>query len=394
MKCVLVSFFNSYNIGDVLIADTLYTMVSKKHNVEKLSYSGDILVNIDKNQITTTLNQCMWYTQKNYITKILNKFHLELIAKKYSYRKVKKTYFDVFEDKIHKVDALIIGGGNMIFDIDVWSCSAERFNKFVKLSKKYDKKVFVISIGIGPFKTERQEIEAVNALVQCDYITFRDEKSYEIYKKYTNNLDKVFVSIDPAFLLPYTIQPYITDVKKIIGLNVFNNKLIGENKVSYNKVINEYAKLAEALSNKLNVEIILFSTELSDYVAVYDVYNKLKEYHNIKVKEIGGIDELLQVYSNLSILIGTRMHSMIIAFTQHIPIIGLSWQQKVEAMFHIIESEKCLFKYNELEANMESIIACCEDKLINLEHEKKQIEIKLRLIREKAKINETILSEL
>lgn len=393
MKCILISFFNSHNIGDVVISDMLYKLLSKKYKVDKFSYTGGPLVLNNTNNVSVN-NSNIRGKLKLIISNALNRIHLGAIIKKYSYINLKKMYLDEFESKICKNDILIIGGGNMIFDINKYSRSGFKFLKFIELAKKYNKKVFAISIGIGPFATQKQELNAVNALEKCDYITFRDKNSFEIYKKYNKNLDNVFVSIDPVFLFPYSIKP-IDTTTRVIGLNILNDKLLGKNLEQYEKIIKGYITLAMNLAKNNNNKIVLFSTEANDYVAVYDVYhNLIKNYSNIEVREINNINELLELYSELSILIGTRMHSMIIAFTQHIPVIGLSWQAKVEAMFDIIDSRECLFEYDKIEDNINSIISSCENKLNNLESEREEIVKKLSLIREKSNINSKILSKL
>lgn len=313
-------------------------------------------------------------------------------ARRY-YQKIKKFDLSSYEEKIKQADVLIIGGGNMIFDLDEFSLSAIRFDKFIKIAKKYNKKVFAISLGIGPFQTKQQELEAVKSLSKCDYITFRDQASLDIFNKYKKGSFSSYLSIDPVFLLPNQTKK-IENEDKIIGLNIINSKLIGDNVQEYEKVINEYAELADRLTKKIDVKIILFSTELSDYPAVYDVYDKLRSNEKIKVCYITEIDGLLDLYSSFSLLIGTRMHSMIIAFTQQIPIIGFSWQKKVEAMFEIIDSKECLFNYNEIGVKTDEIIFLCQKKLTDLNYEKEQIVSKLKKIRDKDNINKEILLKL
>ena len=41
---------------------------------------------------------------------------------------------------------------------------------------------------------------------------------------------------------------------------------------------------------------------------------------NIKIEEINGFDDLINLYNKIPLLIGMRMHAMIIAFTQGIPV--------------------------------------------------------------------------
>ncbi|WP_026672880.1 polysaccharide pyruvyl transferase family protein [Alkalihalobacterium bogoriense] len=385
-KCVLVSFFNSHNLGDCMIADMLYKKVSEHFITEKYSYSGNPLVFTDINDIggTNTTNPQKINTSKRSIFKFFERSHLTILIKLYRMlkRKTSATSYADFESKIQDADFLVIGGGNMIFDIDKHSNSASRFNSFIEIAKKRDIKVFVTSIGIGPFTTWQQEKEAVDALRRCDYISFRDQKSYDIFTKHTDNLKDVFISVDPVFFLPYSLKPSISN-SLVIGLNIFNSKLIKDSERDYVQLIEGYVKLAEGLTNKIGAKVVMFSTDLSDYETIYDVYNRLSEKQNFEVREINGLDSLIELYSEISILVGTRMHAMIIAYTQHIPVIGLSWQPKVDAFFDIIDSKNCLYNYSVIGASFNEIITTCQRKFNNLNNEKNQIKERLDLIRKK-----------
>src|SRR5699024_2563931 len=85
---------------------------------------------------------------------------------------------------------------------------------------------------------------------------------------------------------------------------------------------------------------------------------------------ISAPSELLELYGTLKILIGTRMHSMIIALTQRIPIIGISWQQKVDSLFEICNDSNSVFKYEMLGDSVQKIVESFKQKDLNLEIEK------------------------
>lgn len=391
MKCLLVSFFNSHNIGDCIIADTLYKFTSEEYDTEKYSYSGNPYTITDINNITAT-NEVRNTGRKKIIYELLKKAKLDLLIS--SYRLLNNNNTKVMkndiESKIANVDLLVIGGGNMIFDLDKHSNSGEKFDNLVSIAKKNGTKVFAISLGIGPFYNERQEIKACEALKKCDYITFRDQKSYDIYAQHVKQLENVDISIDPVFFLPLKAQT-IKKERKSIGVNFLNSNLINNNKKEYNNLIIEYTKLVERLRDELDVNVIMFSTDLSDYETIYQIYNQLSCKDGIIVKDINGFNELIDFYGNISLLVAMRMHAMIIAYTQHIPVIGLSWQPKVEAFFDIIESKDSVFEYKEIQNSLDSIIALSNSKLINLRNEKEKIMSTLDNIRTEKNIDRKIL---
>lgn len=388
MKSTLVSFFNSTNIGDLLIGEMLENIVSEYSEVKKISYSGAQKVQSDKSLNKKPLSLKV----KIFIFDSLRKVGFGYLVNFY-FENIKKINLDVYEKEIIDSDLLVIGGGNMIFDLDKHSSSAKRFERFVEIAKKHNKKVFAISLGIGPFYTEKQERNAVKALSNCEYITFRDESSYEIFRKHNKEIHKnTYVSIDPVFMLPNSMGNNSNE--KVIALNIINNKLMKESEENYLKVINQYINLADSIVKKFNMKVALFSTEIVDYSAVQDVYRGVIEKEKIIIVNISTQKELLEFYNQTLVLIGTRMHSMIIAFTQGIPVIGLSWQQKVDSMFKIIESEDSVFNYNEIDSKLEEIIDCCKKKIDGQKYEINRNKDTLRRVKTKMDINHQILKEL
>ena len=393
MKCVLISFFNSHNIGDCLIADILYKKLSSRYITEKLSYSGNPNIITNINDLKKTNSPLKNDGISSLIHRFVKKYPFSGILSLYRKFKQKYVILKSLEKKIWKSDVLVIGGGNMIFDTSKNSNSAFRFSEYTSIAKKHGKKVFVISIGIGPFVTIEQEKNAIQALEKCDYITFRDKRSLGIYTQHSNKTNNVFLSVDPVFSLPYSLKKDKLE-RIVIGLNVFDSRQIGDDLSKYKRIIDGYARLANLLSAGLSAKIVLFSTDMTDYDAVCDVYKSLQKESNVEIAEINGLEELLKLYDKLSILIGTRMHSMIIALSQIIPVVGLSWQPKVDALFEIFDLKDRVFKYDKLNDFANVIVSKCSKILEDLELEQDQIYERLELINKIGEIDMRILEKI
>ncbi|GKU31644.1 polysaccharide pyruvyl transferase family protein [Clostridium folliculivorans] len=392
MKCVLISFFSSDNLGDLVISDTLYNFVKCKVNVKKLSYEGNPVEYSDINKMIYFRKVTKKQHIKQIKRKLINMCGLEKFADWYL-KKNKRERDIIIEKEIIDSDLLIIGGGNMIFDVDKFSRSAKGFGKIIDVANKNNKKVFAISIGIGPFVTKEQELQAVFALNKCDFITFRDKKSLEIYRKHYSCDKKAFLTVDPVFLLSNHSTKIGYKSSTVIGVNLFNNKTARVNIKKYNEVLDGYVDLIHTLLNETDSKIVLFSTDLNDYSLIDEVYKKVSD-PNVEVRMISGFDDLMQLYGQIKLLIGCRMHSMIMAYTQYIPVIGLSWQPKVDAFFDIIDEPQCVFKYDTIKNNLNEIIECYKIKLVNLDFEKEKIKVGLEKIRSEFRINEDIISKL
>lgn len=391
MKCLLISFFKSDNLGDLVISDILYNYVKKAFCTFRMSYSENPFEISDINNMQNVRGINKRQLIKNNVYNWIVIFHLKKFLN--WYRKNHKKEIEILiEEKIKENDVIIIGGGNMIFDVDKYSLSAKRFETIIHIAKKNDKKVFAISIGIGPFVTKLQEKNAVNALNMCDFITLRDSKSLDIYNEHYKDR-KAVLTIDPAFMLPYIVKEERMMEDDVIAFNLFDNRLVKDKQKKYIEVKSGYVELILRLLCENNSKVILFSTDLNDYEMINEVYGEIVS-SNLEVMYISGLDDLIFLYSKINLLIGSRMHSMIIAYTQHIPVIGFSWQPKVDAFFDIIDQSECVFRYDNITNDIENILTCCEAKLSNLKYEKEKINTQLKEIRKKFKINEDILQKL
>ncbi len=310
------------------------------------------------------------------------------IFRKVKNRIRKAAFWYRFSDQMKMKDLLIIGGGNMIMDLTKTSKSWLKFASYVDIAKKYNKKVVVLSIGIGPFQTEHQKDKAVEALNKCDFVTYRDRESLKLGSQGLNN-NKHFLSLDPVFLLPKVNIPQNQKGKRTIGIGVINTLLFDPSIDRYNNVKQSYIELIKMLLER-DYCVVVFSTERADYNMVGDVMNVFED-NRVSSVIINTTDDLLDLYAQkITYLVAARMHALIIAFTQQIPIIGLAWQQKLVSMFKIIDREEYCFPIDKINENSHTIAALVDEshfsatEMFNTTH-------KLDEIRKKYDINREIL---
>lgn len=373
-KCVLVSYFNSNNIGDILIANLLYKdIVNCGYEVYKCSYEGSFIIheNYDKK------------TSRNSILDLVNNLVYSILSFKYIdkiYSKiVKKLFWAEFSRRIKKCDTFIIGGGNMIMDLSPKTNAASHFSQYIDIARKNHKKIIVLAIGIGPFQTLLQEENAIEILNKCDYVTYRDEESFCIGSRRVSST-KHFVSADPVFIMSKIEAAQQKDMRTI-GIGVINTLLFDNSINRYKFILKGYVELIKELVSE-NCNIVVFSTEKADYNMVEDVVRTCDNTRVSRV-DIQSHIELFELYTNrLSFLISARMHSLIIAYTQYIPIIGLSWQRKINSMFKIINMENSCFPIDEIRDNIETIVNIVnndidnDNRILNIKHTLKDIKTK------------------
>lgn len=324
MKAVVISYFKSSNIGDCILSKCLLEQFQNYFECEKVTYSLEPFEYTDINQIDEIkLNFAA--DIKSNILSFLKKIGLNRLSENYYWHKKYLSSFDKskIEYIISQCDIVIIGGGNMIFDLESGCLSAGRFKYFAKIAKKHKKPLLVSSIGIGPFVNDNQVNKAIQALNYADFISFRDKNSLSIFNKYGGK--NGFISSDPAFLFP---KKNIEKKKRFVGINIINPSLLRMKNSEIEIITNRYIDLIQQLKGHGN-SVIVFTTEIRDFKYANEIANKI----GIDVQNIDSIKKLVDIYNEIFVIVGTRMHSMITAFTQEIPIIGLEWQPKIGELF-------------------------------------------------------------
>lgn len=343
MKVLLISFSDSTNIGDLLIVKSLELNLLADEDVTVYSFNfnkiGDT-VNIPK----VTKNRLYSLIRKTTVADyFVNKIIRKNLIKKFSASDIKNA--------IKECDYIVLGGGNTLFDLTKYSDSAFRIQLIFEEAKKHGKKVFVTSIGLGPFYNKKQEEKAIQTLKDAEYITVRDQKTLDYFTN--NNILNAYLSVDPVFVNKNKYTKSDIENKNIIGVNIMDLSL---NKNS-DGTISQYEKAILNLINQLSQDrgniLYLYCSEPRDQKTVDEIYSKIEGKDNIIKINILSEDDLFNLYRKLNYIIGTRMHSLIIGMTFEIPVIGISWQQKVREMFKLFQLEEYCIELEDFNKNFE-----------------------------------------
>jgi polysaccharide pyruvyl transferase WcaK-like protein len=371
VKATLVSFIDSSNIGDRLIAETLSEQLLTGIEIKKYSYKliEESQVKINKNLVRRSKPHDIYYKYFRQLPLIKN------VVSKGKWIRSRRRMYDSediqrFEAALQQSDFLMIGGGNAIFDLSPATLSAQRFDQVVSLAKQHQLPIFVSSIGIGPFSTKKQQNAAIATLKKCDFVSFRDKRSLEYLKNAGH--PAAYASVDPVFLLP-EVETFeqLKAQKKLqqrIGICVIDYRITGCSRKDYLNYLKDMKNLIHDLA-AAKKEIMLFSSEVQDYETIETLYVEFLKDPQVNVVFVKEKEDLLALYQSLNLVIGTRMHSMIVAVSQFVPIIGLSWQQKVVEMFKNLGIEEDVLAIADLSKKREILSKKIDEKLENTDQE-------------------------
>lgn len=332
-KVLLISFFNSTNIGDNAICETLQKEFNKIFNVSVMDIAGKGIPSRKKSVATNSVvtKKCRFYNLKSFV----------------SLRKNGR--LDYAKKCIDENDLIVIAGGNLIMDLEHFSYYSFLTEKYIKYAKKKNKKTAILFVGCGRIRHAIQKARWRNALNSCDYISVRDSISQSRLLSELKVKKTVYLWQDPVFLLDNSRD--CTRRNQRIAINVYLDATKEADKREQLKQL--YLFLASEMSK--HFEVLLFSTEQIDMCGLHEVYNCLSENKSVNVVCPVSLTELIELYKTVDIVIATRMHSFIIAITQNIPSLALSWDAKIDGVCSDIGLSEHVFKIENAYENKDII---------------------------------------
>lgn len=246
--------------------------------------------------------------------------------------------------EIASCDMLISGGGSLLQDITS-TRSIMYYIAIMQIAKMFKKPVMVYANGIGPINKKINRILTRNILNKVDLITLRDADSSNILKNIKVNNDNIFITADPVFTLEVSDFKRIKEIFEIEGIP-FDKPAIG---IALREWDNSQ-KLVECLANALNyfttkhdVNIIFIPMHYPEDLKISkSVIKKVEKNSCYLIKNKYPVEDIMGIIGSLELIIAMRLHSLIYAATQAIPMIGVVYDPKVESFLNMIDiKERC-----------------------------------------------------
>ncbi len=268
-----------------------------------------------------------------------------------------------------KKSLLYINGGGSLIQNVTSSRSLYYYLATLKLAKKKKNKVDMYGCGIGPVTGDfnvRLVSKTLNRSV--DSITLRENHSFEELQKFGVTAPKTGVTSDPALIL----KPYD---------NERTEEFLNKNGVSpdgnyacfllrtwdgYGEKAKEIAKAADYVYEKHSLMPVFIPINfLSDNKAAEMVIEHMKAPH-ITVNAKTEPELLVSVLSYMKIVISMRLHGLIFSSMSGVPIVGISYDPKVNSFVDYLGYGKCInlheLTYDRLSAAMGDAVSLIPEK--------------------------------
>jgi len=338
---VLISGYYGFdNLGDEAILEQLLS------EVKAAGISSDDIVVLSNNPIKT---------RTQFAVQTVNRWKLkEIIA------------------LLPRTKLFISGGGGLFQDTDSLK-SIVYYGGLITLARLFGSKILIYAQGLGPLKRSISRNLTKHFLQLADHISVRDDNSYGQLEQWGLKV-KSIKTADPVWTLERSAPPQaVQDLLAKYGSSVRPKPtLIGISLRSGAGFTSAHLqKLVETLETTLDSAAVLVMLPLQDQQdrpilqSFVDLWQSKERAVWLTQKEDLLPSQWLSLLASLDMVIGMRLHSLIMSLASGKPVIGISYDPKVEIVLKQFKQPNLTFTRNEDNQDSQSWPATIEAALTN-----------------------------
>lgn len=228
-------------------------------------------------------------------------------------------------------DGLISGGGSLLQD-ETSPKTIPYYLAVIRLAQWLDKPVFIYAQGIGPVNRKLFYGWIRSAFRRSEAITVRDEESRELLGRMGVSASSIDVVPDPVMGL--SLRPGVQTTE---ARSSSDKPVIGVSVRFWNEDRSELNAVADALRTVLDrsgagIRLLPFHQPSDEQASLY-VQERLGAIYNHRVSVVRNVthpQDMLAEVASCDVLLGMRLHALIYAAGQFVPMVGLSYDPKID----------------------------------------------------------------
>lgn len=274
----------------------------------------------------------------------------EWTSRTYGVKAVHRMKFAEVRNAIKNSDGLISGGGSLLQDATGLK-SIPYYLGVIKLAQWLRKPTFVYAQGVGPVNRKLFRPFIASVFRRCDYISVRDAESAELLRSMGIPGGDIQVVPDPVMGLKLPVDGVAAsadpqlDSRPVGGESAADRTtgdgvpVVGVSVRFWTEARIELAKLAEGLASlsrrkPVHIRFLPFHSpgdgEASRFV-MERMGNVAEHGSTVSIAaETEHPQDMLREVSQCSLLIGMRLHSLIYAASLEVPLLGISYDPKID----------------------------------------------------------------
>jgi polysaccharide pyruvyl transferase CsaB len=280
-----------------------------------------------------------------------------------------------------KKAGLLISGGGTLIQNSTSTRSMLYYTAVISMAVRNKVKVMLYSNGIGPLNGRKNIDLARRVLDKTDIITLRDPDAMQTLKEIGVTKPLISVTADPVFGMDIADSDYGHELlsrfnvpqgaKKLLGVSVRRTR---ETNSAFER---ETAKLCDYAAEKYGYHIVFLPMQFNrDEAISRSIMSKMKTPASIVDIRLD-VEEMISVVSNMDLCIGMRLHSLIYAAINRVPLIGIAYDPKIKSFMDYSGQKMCLDVQNIDSAEGMRLIDECESNREKIKQELDKSYLKL-----------------
>ncbi len=293
-------------------------------------------------------------------------------------------FFSIRREMKH-AKLLISGGGSLLQD-GTSKKSLLYYAYIIRSAKRHGLRVMVYANGLGPLSAPSSREAAAKAIMCADYISFRERSSLELLSELGVPRGNARVTADPALLLSAAQDKWVDYIESREGISspYFIVSIKDGNNFNGAKTDSDVLDSLAADIREISEKYSLTPLYIPMYVGRDGAITKrLAEMvgRGVVVERLTA-SELCGLIKRAKFVVGTRLHMLIFAASMAVPMIGITYDPKIDAFLDYINRRENMldirtFKVGELTRAYEAIVGD-EDEI------RKQLNESVNMLRLKA----------
>lgn len=229
------------------------------------------------------------------------------------------------------------------------------------IARRYGKRMGCYNVGLGPVHTRagRQMLRKVLSLM--DFVTLRDQESFDLFKNLGLDAARVRITADAALNAPPAPNDRVEAILRTAGLEP-GQPLLGININRYldtwaspdrrsmgrERFLRTYAEALQQVWRETRVPLVFVCTQHHDVPITRELMKRLagvpcalvanRDYNHAEIRGVLG---------RLELHCGMRLHSLILAAAACTPIVGVAYQPKVTYFMNLVGLGEHLVSFDE-----------------------------------------------
>ena len=255
-----------------------------------------------------------------------------------------------------KKTRLYINGGGSLLQDSTSTKSLIYYLLLLKTANKLGLKTYLYANGMGPITKEKNIERVKEVLKSVDYMSIRDNTSYDFIKDLGIEGKNISLTTDEIFGIDISKsdKKLIDDNYMVISLRDWHKK----DKSIYEKL----TQLIKQVHQEYNLKPVFILSKQNDVKITKIIHDKL-DIDSAQIHYGHSLEETIQLISQAKLVISIRLHPLIFGLCSDVPVYGISYDPKIVG---VLQSANYPYYYSDMskfdiESSMKQISQLLEE---------------------------------